>query len=397
MAMKKHLAILTFILALSVFVLTGTSYFGTVQAATDVSGLISSDTTWTVAGSPYSLTGPVGVSEGVTLIIEAGVTVNLNSYYLQVNGTLYARGSSTEPIYINDGSEGTDGNGYPIDPITFTPLSSDWNEQTSTGCIIENAVLSSTSINVISSPRLCNNLFTECVLWVSTTWSGSGWNHYDASPMISNNTFNGNGLSYGIIVGYSSANISQNTISGYSTGITLNSDTSTVVQGNCIVDNGIGIQVNVHQGSSSPVIENNTITNNSYGISIVRQFDAPNSPTIKYNNIFANTNYNINSEIPDEINATYNWWGTTDTQVINQTMHDFYDDFTLGTVTFVPFLTEANPDAPLVPEFASPLIISILLASILVASLFFKRNAGTKKVKLQTSSAGVICFKKLKH
>ena len=41
--------------------------------ATDVSGTLSSDTTWSASGSPYVVTGSVLVSEGVKLTVEAGV------------------------------------------------------------------------------------------------------------------------------------------------------------------------------------------------------------------------------------------------------------------------------------------------------------------------------------
>ncbi|MBT6170729.1 MAG: hypothetical protein HOH98_08300, partial [Flavobacteriaceae bacterium] len=46
---------------------------------TDVSGTISSNTTWGTSGSPYTVTGNVLVANGVTLSIEAGVTVKVNS------------------------------------------------------------------------------------------------------------------------------------------------------------------------------------------------------------------------------------------------------------------------------------------------------------------------------
>jgi len=39
---------------------------------TDVSGTISSDTTWGTSGSPYNVTNSVLVATGVTLTIEAG-------------------------------------------------------------------------------------------------------------------------------------------------------------------------------------------------------------------------------------------------------------------------------------------------------------------------------------
>jgi hypothetical protein len=52
------------------------------QSGTQVSGIIDLDTVWT--GS-YSLNGSVTVSSGVTLTIEAGTTVNLNSNNIQNN------------------------------------------------------------------------------------------------------------------------------------------------------------------------------------------------------------------------------------------------------------------------------------------------------------------------
>jgi len=68
-------------------------------AQLDVSGHITSDTTWTAANSPYVLTGDVTVDPGVTLTIEAGVVVQGNSgTELQVQGRLIAIGTATQPI-----------------------------------------------------------------------------------------------------------------------------------------------------------------------------------------------------------------------------------------------------------------------------------------------------------
>jgi len=44
---------------------------------TDVSGVISSNTTWGALSSPYIVTGNILLNEGLTLTIEAGVTVNV--------------------------------------------------------------------------------------------------------------------------------------------------------------------------------------------------------------------------------------------------------------------------------------------------------------------------------
>lgn len=67
--------------------------------ATDVGGLINSDTTWTLAGSPYVLTSDLTVAAGVTLTIEPGVVVmGQSTAGLLVNGHLQAIGTETQPI-----------------------------------------------------------------------------------------------------------------------------------------------------------------------------------------------------------------------------------------------------------------------------------------------------------
>ncbi|RJQ49796.1 MAG: right-handed parallel beta-helix repeat-containing protein, partial [Nitrospiraceae bacterium] len=66
---------------------------------TNVSGTISANTTWTLANSPYYVTGDVIVWNGVNLTIEAGVIVKFAQFTrLAVNGTLDAVGSSGNPI-----------------------------------------------------------------------------------------------------------------------------------------------------------------------------------------------------------------------------------------------------------------------------------------------------------
>src|SRR5437667_5408991 len=52
-------------------------------ADTNVSGSITTNTTWTAANSPYIVNGPssVSVNSGVTLTIEPGVTVKFGSGY----------------------------------------------------------------------------------------------------------------------------------------------------------------------------------------------------------------------------------------------------------------------------------------------------------------------------
>ena len=76
-------------------------------AQTNVSGGIYQNTTWTLAGSPYMVTGSIVIFPNRTLTIEPGVqiictadtTFNTGNFiYLEVRGTLIADGTSNIPV-----------------------------------------------------------------------------------------------------------------------------------------------------------------------------------------------------------------------------------------------------------------------------------------------------------
>ncbi|MBK6346149.1 MAG: T9SS type A sorting domain-containing protein [Bacteroidales bacterium] len=96
----KKASFLLFISVLAVFRLS----------ATDVSGPITSNTLWTVANSPYVVTGNILVMEGVTLTIQPGVEVRFDaSKALQVNGTLIAKGTAADSIRFTSNTTQTPG------------------------------------------------------------------------------------------------------------------------------------------------------------------------------------------------------------------------------------------------------------------------------------------------
>ncbi|MEL6673605.1 MAG: T9SS type A sorting domain-containing protein [Bacteroidota bacterium] len=76
---------------------------------TTVSSNITTNTTWTTAGSPYTLTNPITVQSGVTLTINPGVIVYADTAGWTIEGNLVALGNPMDSIYIlPNGGDGLD-------------------------------------------------------------------------------------------------------------------------------------------------------------------------------------------------------------------------------------------------------------------------------------------------
>jgi hypothetical protein len=335
-------------------------FVGFVHASTQVGGVIASDATWTLAESPYMLTGTVVVNGGVTLTIEPGVVVDLYRYSIMVGGTLNAQGTSDSPIVFQTSYPPS----YPV--INFLS-GSDWDEPAQTGCIIKNAIVSSVAININNcSAKIINNYFSSTNVY-STVTVNMG------SPLISNNAFDCRGIGVNILSGNATvsnnylkcqgnygitasnnAYISNNNITGCSTGVYVTGNS--IITRNLITSNTYGVRTS----AASAEVENNVIANNNYGISgggAIRNntiginiigMDITLPANLTQNNIFGNTQYNLRMSMSNTttIDATYNWWGTTDTQAINQTIRDHKTSPSVGQVNFTPFLNEPNPQAP---------------------------------------------------
>jgi hypothetical protein len=156
--------------------------------STSVSGLIASDTTWRLASSPYQLTGPVGVARGVTLTIQPGVTVDLVSFGIQVNGTLIAKGTSDQKITFYSNSQDVS--------INLAANSTSWDELTGTGCIIQNAIINAnlgignTSAKIDSNTLTGQHLLTSGSPIISNNIINEEIHVLDGTPIITGNTIN---------------------------------------------------------------------------------------------------------------------------------------------------------------------------------------------------------------
>jgi parallel beta-helix repeat protein len=331
-----------------------------VEAYTYV-GVINQNTTWTKAEGPYRLTSYLNINPGITLTIEPGTVVDLYTYSINVYGTLNCQGTSDNKIVLYSSAS------YTSSSVYFQSSPS-WNQITNSGCIIDNAILSSTGVYVTNcAPKISNSLFTasnsnglrlynssstvyrnvfDCLNTAVYIGSGS-----TAMPIINENYIKSTG-NYGIYAA-SPAVISNNNITGCSTGIYVTSNPA--ISGNLITQNTYGIMTTAN---SNPIIQNNTIAKNScgyegtgtvvnntiggntvVGISVIT---TPTPANVTYNNLFSNR-ANLRLMPSTNFTAPNNWWGGLDATSINQTITIAQSG---GNVTFLPYLSDPNPLAP---------------------------------------------------
>ncbi len=177
--------------------------------ATNVTSNVTTNTEWTVTGSPYVIVNPISVSSGVTLTVDAGVVVELGSgNYLVVNGTLTAAGTSASPISFTSASA--------------TPAAGDW------GFVSFTAGASASQLSYVtfqygggwgwgamvfvqgSSPTF------DHVTIATSSSIGLYMNTAGGAPTITNSTFSNNG-SYGLnLVAGNSVSLSGTAFTGNS-------------------------------------------------------------------------------------------------------------------------------------------------------------------------------------
>jgi parallel beta-helix repeat protein len=345
---------------------------GSAMVPTYVNGVIAENTTWAVEGSPYIFTGAVGVSVGVTLMVEAGVTVDLSAYYMQVNGTLVAEGTDYAKVVFTSNQEQTYApandwvNTHPISSGNKNIILAYGNST----CKLENAILHCTSlfgqglyssatitlyncslfdssVNNWGKSSIANSYVTGTINlkgastlsgntllggvdvsggWADTLWAG------DFAVSSNNITNSGDGA----LMAAGSGIIQGNLIWGTTKGIMQNDGTllSATIAGNLIRDNEYGIYLRNEQDTA--VIKGNAITGNKVGI-----FNPGYQVTITGNTFTDNELYSIRAG-SSAVSAKDNWWGTSDRAAIGQSIYDSNDDFSLGTVVFVPYLTDAT-------------------------------------------------------
>lgn len=165
---------------------------------------------------------------------------------------------------------------------------------------------------------------------------------YSGGANITGNIINTSGDSIAVDTGNSNSQIQSNTIKGNSQGLGLSFNGGSSIVSNNLVSN---FKVGLSGNCRNIQIINNTITNNAFGFEPLTV-----GGSFSYNNILDNYQYNVFPSLAN-MDAAYNWWGTTDSDAINQTIAHYGlnqyapNSVPLGIVAFTPYLNESNPQA----------------------------------------------------
>lgn len=273
--------------------------FTTLNAQTTVSGIISSNTNWTLANSPYQITADLTINAGVTLTIEPGVTIQFDSgTSMFVNGGLVADGSSGNEIIFTSSSG--------------TPAAGDWgtvrlSNTSNVGSVIDHVIMEYGGAGA-GGALLSYTTGAFSVDISNSEFRYSSLHGVDlrvSNPDITNSNFHNNG-GYGIYTDFSLSFTVDSSRSALNTqgGIRVPSNAEASITASRIDSNGVGILID---NGASPTITNNNIRGNATGIRIIQAGST--SPLIEDNTIAGNTDWGLNNLGTAAITAEYNFWG----------------------------------------------------------------------------------------
>lgn len=353
-------------------------------AQTNVSGQIRSNTNWTKAGSPYICSGLIEVDTNVTLTIEPGAIVELDQNLI-VYGELIFQHNGNDTTIIKSNNTGmpfvqfknpdyTDSivikhykfsgagltvywpkSNVVISECLFTQSSITWRPTGSPVFVFENNVCNQADLHMSTytpAPGHTSNadrvIINENIFYQSQFMAINGEIVNNNPVEITNNIFKNGGT--GIRLAASGGLlIKENVFAKNDKGLLLWPIWKLVrITSNVFVENDVAIQLN-DIGDTLEIIDN-TIYGNNAGIAIYYEYKSNNnmplahinSPVIAGNCIYDNTNIGIGWGATNNISLGANWWGTTDTNIIDGAIFDNKDDFKMGKISYQPFLTQAN-------------------------------------------------------
>ena len=305
--------------------------YTTLSSASPIKGALEGYLKMTAANSPYHIGANVAVDTNTILYIEPGVTIKFDgNYYLRVDGTMIANGTSTNPITFTSNQA--------------TPAAGDWQYIQPTSATTEISYCSFQYASrgiyipyIYPGPNffpasISNCSFSHCLTGADLepySYAGSASTSLVSCSFVTCTNF-------GIILYSSCCNIDINscTITGSNTGISLGAGRFGIEK-TSLTNNSVGI----FQGTSGADIslQDDTFSGNTLGYELGD--NSPPTLTVK------NCNFGDTSELKNDTTYNYdfsgNYWGTTTEATIQGMIYDYYDDISYGKVNYTPWLGQA--------------------------------------------------------
>ena len=319
---------------------------------TPIGGYISENTTWSLDGSPYVVVSDVIVEAGVNLTIEPGVVARFTSgTNLVIDGALIAEGNTTHPITFTSNST--------------TPTLGDWGSihfRASSINSLNRVIFGVVQYGTVgiemedSSPLIswCNISYCSekgvlagggsfpIIEKCDITNNREGVRIQSAAgPVVVRENRIVNNTLEGVFCYWdwaSSTDISNNTISfNGENGIALSVSYNRITISDNVIFNNTGYGIANDRLDMN--VTRNVIRNNDNGIYVGSGGGATGAVyPINYNQIIDNSLYDFYNVWPTDVNATLNWWGTTNETAIKEHIYDYYDNYNIGRVLYKPYL-----------------------------------------------------------
>ena len=359
--------------------------------------LIDQDTTWAASDSPIEILEETSLAAGVRLTVEPGVTVVLaEGVDLVVEGELVARGTIDEPITFTGapgepdaawwgsvvfGDSASDAVFEEVDDFVSGSILEYCRFEHATralildgaspyvhGCTFENNWFEYASVPTGgaaiqvkpgSAPRIRGCTFRDNT---ATSAGEGGAIHIDgADPVIQDNVFEGNQSGYGgALTSYNyHGPVVGNSFTGnnaaWEGGAVALVSSIPAFLNNKVTENetfmdGAGVHVcTTCYPHACPLVMDNVIFDNVSGLDGGAGLGAAYIRVFSHNDVYGN----LTAEKPGDFawfcetakgypdwlcqpDISHNWWGTTDTGAIAETIHDGSDDPAYCEVTYLP-------------------------------------------------------------
>jgi hypothetical protein len=361
------------------------------KSQTTVSGGIFSNTTWTLANSPYVMTGNIVVFPGATLSIEPGVEVRVQEnglsgtqYYLEARGTINMVGQPGARITFRaDTAITTVGTwaGFKIKNSQGGAINYDYvSISNAVKCFDYDALLPSLidlhesdfsynyyaiTVGTELIAQDCNFIGNDNAVygWSIFTFSNCVFQDnvgalsiYASSLNINNSTFTNN--NFGILLNSTSVNGTNvknttfegndvafdNAVNGIIDSCTFTNNLEAIkntiyleVTNSDFIDNGTALQVGF-----GTTVRDCQIESNETGIALGPINYGQPVPIIENNRICFNEAYNIDNRTDLNLFIPTNCFCSTDSTEVENKIFDGYDDITKGLISYAIFDTSCT-------------------------------------------------------